>query len=99
MNKKELARVYSKMSKERINIKEALKEIDIFTKTVEEALLIKGYIKFIRRGTFMVLKKKPRTVSNPSTKELMRIYPRKTVKFKISKNDIGNLPFCLRPKE
>ena len=48
------------MSKERINIKEALKEIDIFTKTVEEALLIKGYIKFIRRGTFMVLKKKPK---------------------------------------
>ncbi|MGN0942606.1 MULTISPECIES: HU family DNA-binding protein [Fusobacterium] len=77
------------MSKERINIKEVLKEIDIFTKTVEEALLIKGYIKFIRRGTFMVLKKKPRTVSNPSTKELMRIYPRKTVKFKISKKLAG----------
>ena len=57
MNKKELARVYSKMSKEGTNIKEALKEIDIFTKTVEEALLIKGYIKFIRRGTFMILKK------------------------------------------
>ena len=85
MNKKELARVYSKMSKEGINIKEALKEIDIFTKTVEEALLIKGYIKFIRRGTFMILKKKPRTVSNPSTKELMRIYPKNTVKFKTSK--------------
>ena len=77
------------MSKERINIKEVLKEIDIFTKTVEEALLIKGYIKFIRRGTFMVLKKKPRTMSNPSTKELMRIYPRKTVKFKISKKLTG----------
>ena len=77
------------MSKERINIKEVLKEIDIFTKTVEEALLIKGYIKFIRRGTFMVLKKKPRTMSNPSTKELMRIYPRKTVKFKISKKLAG----------
>ena len=60
MNKKELAKVYSKMSKEGTNIKEALKEIDIFTKTVEEALLIKGYIKFIRRGTFMVLKKKPK---------------------------------------
>ncbi|WP_270445873.1 hypothetical protein [Fusobacterium varium] len=52
MNKKELARVYSKMSKERINIKEALKEIDIFTK---------------------------------KTKELMRIYPKNTVKFKTSK--------------
>ena len=77
------------MSKERIKIKEVLKKIDIFTKTVEEALLIKGYIKFIRRGTFMVLKKKPRTVSNPSTKELMRIYPRKTVKFKISKKLAG----------
>ncbi len=77
------------MSKERINIKEVLKEIDIFAKTVEEALLIKGYIKFIRRGTFMVLKKKPRTVSNPSTKELMRIYPRKTVKLKISKKLAG----------
>ncbi|MDY4005533.1 MAG: HU family DNA-binding protein [Fusobacterium varium] len=89
MNKKELAKVYIKMSKERINIKEVLKEIDIFTKTVEEALLIKGYIKFIKRGTFMVLKKKPRTVSNPSTKELMRIYPRKTVKFKISKKLTG----------
>ena len=85
MNKKELAKVYSKISKEETNIKEALKEIDIFIKTVAEALLIKGYIKFIKRGTFMILKKKPRTISNPSTKELMRIYPRNTVKFKVSK--------------
>lgn len=85
MNKKELAKIYSKISKNMINVKRAIEEIDVFLETVQEALLVDGKVKFIKRGTFEVLKKKVRIISNPSTRELMKIYPKKTIKFKISK--------------
>ena len=32
------------------------------------------------------MERKPRIISNPSTRELMKIYPKKTVKFRVSKN-------------
>ena len=85
MNKKELAKIYSKISKNMINVKRAIEEIDVFLETVQEALLVDGKVKFIKRGTFEVLKKKARIISNPSTRGLMKIYPKKTIKFKISK--------------
>ena len=85
MNKKELAKIYSKISKNMINVKRAIEEIDVFLETVQEALLVDGKVKFIKRGTFEVLKKKVRIISNPSTREIMKIYPKKTIKFKISK--------------
>lgn len=91
MNKKELAKIYSKISKNMINVKRAIEEIDVFLETVQEALLVDGKVKFIKRGTFEVLKKKARIISNPSTRELMKIYPKKTIKFKISKELIKQL--------
>ena len=66
--------------------KAALEEIDIFLETMQEALVISGKVKFIKKGTFEVLKKEPRIVSNPSTRELMKIYPRKVVRFRASKS-------------
>ena len=86
MNKKGLAKLYIKVSKSEISIKKALEEIDIFLKTMQEALVISGKVKFIKKGTFEVLKKEPRIVSNPSTRELMKIYPRKVVRFRASKS-------------
>ena len=86
MNKKELAKLYSAISQGKMSQKAALKEIDIFLETMQEALVISGKIKFIKKGTFEVLKKEPRIVSNPSTRELMKIYPRKVVRFRASKN-------------
>ena len=86
MNKKELAKLYSAISQGKISQKAALKEIDIFLETMQEALVISGKVKFIKKGTFEVLKKEPRIVSNPSTRELMKIYPRKVVRFRASKS-------------
>ena len=86
MNKKGLAKLYIKASKSEISIKKALEEIDIFLKTMQEALIISGKVKFMKKGTFEVLKKEPRIISNPSTRELMKIYPKKVVRFRASKN-------------
>ena len=86
MNKKELAKLYSAISQGKMSQKAALKEIDIFLETMQEALVISGKVKFIKKGTFEVLKKEPRIVSNPSTRELMKIYPRKVVRFRASKS-------------
>ena len=86
MNKMELAKLYIKASKSEISIKKAVEEIDIFLKTMQEALVISGKVKFMKKGTFEVLKKEPRIISNPSTRELMKIYPRKVVRFRASKS-------------
>lgn len=86
MDKKKLAKIYREISEEKISVVQALKEIDIFLETVKEALIKDKKVKFVKRGTFEVLEKKPRMISNPATRELMKIYPGKTVKFRISKN-------------
>ncbi len=43
-------------------------------------------VTFVNRGILEVLERKPRVVSNPSTRELMKIYPRKVVRFRASKS-------------
>ena len=86
MNKRELAKLYSTASQGNVSIKAALEEIDIFLETMQEALVISGKVKFMKKGTFEVLKKEPRIISNPSTRELMKIYPKKVVRFRASKN-------------
>ncbi len=62
MNKRELAKVYSTISQRKISQKAALKEIDIFTQTVQEALMKYDSVTFINRGIFEVLERKPRIV-------------------------------------
>ena len=86
MNKKELAKLYSAISQGEISQKAALKEIDIFTQTLQEALCKYNSVTFINRGTFEVIKRKPKVVSNPSTRELMKISLGKVVRFRASKN-------------
>ena len=85
MNKRELAKVYSEMSNGEISERKALKEIDIFLETVQEALQKSRSLIFINIGIFEIKERKPRIISNPVTRELMKIYPKKTVKFTMSK--------------
>ena len=85
MNRKELAKLYQKMSWEKITITKAREEIEKFLETVEEAIAIDGEVKFQERGIFEILTRQPRMVSNPVTREQMEIYPKKTVKFRASK--------------
>ena len=86
MNKRELAKIYSTISQEEVLRREALKEIEIFIQTLQEALQKYNTVTIVNRGVFEVAKRKPKVVSNPSTRELMKIYPRTTVKFRASKN-------------
>ncbi|MDU1912398.1 HU family DNA-binding protein [Fusobacterium sp.] len=86
MNKKELSKEYSKMSNGEISEKKALKEIEIFLETLQQALATDKQVKFLGRGVFEVLERKSRTIANPATREPMTIYPKKTVKFRVSKN-------------
>ncbi|WP_270852755.1 HU family DNA-binding protein [Fusobacterium varium] len=86
MNKRELAKIYSTITQGKISQKAALEEINIFTQTLQEALMKYDSVTFVNRGILEVLERKPRIVSNPSTRELMKIYPRKVVRFRASKN-------------
>ena len=85
MNKKEMAKLYQKMSSEKISIMEAKEEIEEFLETVKEAIALDREVKFPRRGIFEILTRKPRVVANPVTKEQMTIYPKKIIKFRASK--------------
>ena len=86
MNKRELARIYNTITQGKISQKAALKEIDIFTQTLQEALMKYDSVTFVNIGIFEILERKPRLVSNPSTREIMKIYPKKVVRFRASKN-------------
>ena len=85
MNKKSLARLYQKMSTDIISISRAEKEIDTFIETLTDALFVDGEVKFTRMGVFEILTRQPRVIANPVTKEPMKIYPKKTVKFRMPK--------------
>ena len=85
MNKKSLARLYKEISKDVISISRAEKEIDTFIETLTDALLKDGEVKFTRMGVFEILTRQSRVIANPVTKEPMKIYPKKTVKFRVSK--------------
>ncbi|WP_270446995.1 HU family DNA-binding protein, partial [Fusobacterium varium] len=64
MNKRELAKLYSTASQGNVSIKAALEEIDIFTQTLQEALMKYDSVTFVNRGILEVLERKPRLVSN-----------------------------------
>ena len=85
MNKRDLAKLYSEMSPDRLSIIKAEDEIEEFLETVKEAIALDREVKFPRRGIFEILTRKPRVVANPVTKEQMMIYPKKIIKFRASK--------------
>ena len=85
MNRREMAKLYIKMSPEKLTITDAEEEIEEFLETVKEAIALDREVKFPRRGIFEILTRKPRVVANPVTKEQMTIYPQKIIKFRASK--------------
>ncbi len=86
MNKKELAKMYKEVSNGEISARKAVKKINIFLETLQEALQVDGTVVFINRGIFEIKERNSRIISNPRTRELMKIYPKKIVKFRASKN-------------
>ena len=60
LNKKGFAKIYKEMNKNNIDINQATKEIEIFLETLEEALVKYGKVKFVERGTFEIMERKPR---------------------------------------
>lgn len=80
-----MAKLYQKMCSEKISIMEAKEEIEEFLETVKEAIALDGEGRFPKRGAFEILTRQPRLVANPITKEQMKIYPKKTVRFRASK--------------
>ena len=85
MNKREFAKTYRKISPYEATIETVLTDIDIFLETLREALQIEGEVKFVKRGTFEVISRQPRVISNPVTRERMTVYPKRTVRFRASK--------------
>ncbi|WP_308009599.1 HU family DNA-binding protein [Fusobacterium varium] len=86
MNKKELAKIYKEVSNGEVSARKAVKKINIFLETLQEALQIDGTVVFINRGIFEIKERNSRIISNPVTRERMNIHPKKTVKFRVSKN-------------
>lgn len=85
MNKKLFAKVYQELSKEKITIETALKDVEDFLEILEKALLVSMEVKLVKKGVFEVVKKRARRISNPQTREIMEIYPRKNVRLRVSK--------------
>lgn len=85
MNKKQFAKIYREMNSKEITLKEVENEVNRFLETLQEALLKDGEVKFVEKGIFEIFSRNQRVISNPSTRELMTIYPKKTVKFRMSK--------------
>ena len=85
MNKRQFAKTYRKISPYEATIETVLTDIDIFLETLREALQIEGEVKFVKRGTFEVISRQPRVISNPVTRERMTVYPKKIVRFRASK--------------
>lgn len=86
MNKRGFRKLYQKNFDEKISVNEAIKEIECFLETISEAVIRDNKVKFMNRGTFEILDKKPRRIADPVTKEPKIIYPRKDVRFKLSEN-------------
>ena len=86
MNKKELAKIYKEVSNGEVSARKAVKKINIFLETLQEALQIDGIVVFINRGIFEIKERNSRIISNPVTRERMNIHPKKTVEFRVSKN-------------
>lgn len=83
MTKKEFIELYAE--KGNITKKEAEKNINIFLESVEEALVKGEEVSFVGWGKWEVVERASRDVRNPRTQEMMKIAPKKVVKFKAGK--------------
>ena len=80
-----MAKLYSEMSPDRLSIIKVGDAMREYLETVKEGIALDGEVRFPKRGIFEILTRKPRTVSNPVTREQMTIYPKKIIKFRASK--------------
>lgn len=85
MDKRKFINLYSQLSGQKIDKDEAKIDVEAFLELVTEFLKKGETIKFMNVGSFSILDRKPRVISNPATRERMTIYPKKTVKFIPSK--------------
>lgn len=91
MDKRKFIGIYSKLSEKKINRQEATADVEAIFKVIGEALAEGEVVKFLHVGSFSILERQPRTISNPATRERMRIYPKKTVKFNAGKKIMEKL--------
>lgn len=85
MDKKNFINLYSQLSETKLYKQDAVKDVEILLETVTELLEKGETVKFLNVGSFTILERKPRVISNPATRERMEIYPKKTIKFTPSK--------------
>ncbi len=81
MDKLEFIKEYKKNYAKKITNIEAKKDVEIFLEVIEKNIVEAKSIKFKGAGTFSLLVRKPRMISNPKTREVMKIYPSAIVKF------------------
>ena len=89
MDKLQFIKEYKENHDRRITNADAKKDVEVFLKLIESSIVEAGSIKFKGIGTFSLLKRKPRVISNPKTRERMTIYPLPIVKFIPTKVKIG----------
>lgn len=85
MDKKSFINLYSQLSETKLYKQDAVKDVEILLETVTELLEKGETVKFLNVGSFTILERKPRVISNPATRERMEIFPKKTIKFIPSK--------------
>ena len=81
MTKKEFIDLYAE--KGNLTKKEAEKGINLFLASVEEALVKGEEVSFVGWGKWEIVERAGRDVRNPRTKEIIKIEPKKIVKFTI----------------
>ena len=83
MNKKDFIKLYREKMKH-LTIMEAKEDIEAMLTLIEEGLKKDGKVQFFNKGVFSVGNIKPKTISNPKTRELMQTSEMKKVKFNAS---------------
>ncbi len=81
MDKLQFIKKYKENHEKRITNADAKKDVEVFLDLIENNIAVAGSIKFKGVGTFSFLKRRPRVISNPKTRERMTIYPLAIVKF------------------
>lgn len=91
MDKRRFIKKYRERFKKSLNREEALRDIDSFFEVLKITLEENKKVKFHEIGTFWVISKKDRVISNPSTRERMKIKGKNAVKFKAAPNFIKRI--------
>ncbi|MDU1912411.1 HU family DNA-binding protein [Fusobacterium sp.] len=81
MDKLHFIKKYKENHEKRITNANAKKDVDVLLDLIEKNIVDAGNIKFKEVGTFSLLRRRPRVISNPKTKERMTIHPLAVVKF------------------